>query len=218
MQLIRDICSVCGALLPIVNKKYYVCDECNFKRLHNGKSKEEVYRERSNERGKPNYTVKAGKKVDESLLGAKVKRGSQIDSVSSKKRYYCSDGTLVSQQEIKWRLSITHDRIKQTRLPVCQGHGRGDIPLSFSHTISQARCKDLGKTELIWDEDNIELEGFHEPSSKPIYAHNIWEVGSIEQKVLLLNFERKLEYIALHDYEMYQKYLIKLEELNETLE
>ncbi len=95
--------------------------------------------------------------------------------------------------------------IAQTRLPICQGSGRSDVPLSNSHTISVARCKELGKTELIWDEDNIELEGFEAPTSNPTMAHNIWENGSLEKKTQLLNFTRKLQYIKQHDQEQYRK-------------
>jgi len=34
----------------ITNRKYWLCDNCNFKRLHEGKSKQEVYKERQKEK------------------------------------------------------------------------------------------------------------------------------------------------------------------------
>lgn len=36
-----DICSACGNKRPIVNKKYNLCDSCNYLRI-NGKTKEQV--------------------------------------------------------------------------------------------------------------------------------------------------------------------------------
>lgn len=219
MQLIRDICrgDGCGILALIVNRKYYLCDDCNFKRIHNGKTKQEVYSERAKERG-GNNPSKTAKKVDESLLGRHVYKASKLKSVSSEKRYRTSSGELVSQAEIKWRLCITTDKIKQVRPPICEGLGRGGLPLSFSHTISQARCKELGKTELIWDEGNIELESFEAPTSNPVMAHNIWESPYIERKIMLLNFERKLTYIKQHDEETYTKLVLAIEKLDGELE
>lgn len=203
MRQIRDFCRGCGKLILIQNKKYWLCGDCVFKKSHDGKTKAEVYAERA--------TVSAKKQAD-TKIGDKVKRASKLKSVSADKRYRCSDGSMVSQAEIKCQLLIVKDKIKETRLPVCQGTGRTGVPLSFSHIISQARCKELGKTELIWSEDNIELEEFEAPTSNPTAAHNIWEVGTIEKKLTLLNIERKLEYIAQHDPETFIKYKIKIHE------
>lgn len=45
-KLLEEIrCKECGSPY-IVNKKYQLCDECNFKRLHDGRSKREVYSQR----------------------------------------------------------------------------------------------------------------------------------------------------------------------------
>lgn len=125
-------------------------------------------------------------------------------------KYKCSDGTLVTQSQINRKYAETCKQIDQTRPAVCQGSGRSDVPLSHSHTIPRARCKELGKTELIWDPDNIELEGYEEPTSKPTMAHNIWETGSVLQKYHLLNFQRKLSYIKIHDPQTYQKIVFDL--------
>ena len=117
--------------------------------------------------------------------------------------------------QVKRRYAEVCDRIKHTRLPMCEGSGRYDVPLSFSHTISQDDCKKMGKTELIWDERNIELEGFEAPTSRPTMAHNVWEVGSMEAKIMLLNFDRKLEFIKEHDPEGYCKIMVQLDELEQ---
>lgn len=218
MELTKNHCQGedCGKFTYIVNKKYCLCDECNYKRLHGGKSKQEIWSERSTERNQGTGKNSIDKQVFKSDPGKNIvelKKKYSIKSISNKGKFHCSDGTIVSQVEIKRRYAETCDKIKQTRPQICQGSGRSDVPLSFSHTISQADCKSLGKTELIWNEDNIEIEGFEAPTSRPEMAHNIWEVGTIDQKIMLLNFERKLNYIERHDPEGYIKLVIKIEEL-----
>lgn len=99
------------------------------------------------------------------------------------------------QAVIKRKLNEVYAIIDNEREPVCQGCNRGDKPLSHSHTISQKKCKELGKVELIWDKDNIEIECFGSKGD----CHDIWERGSIIEKMKLRNFKRKLEYIEKHD-------------------
>lgn len=215
METIRDICCGvdCGKLLPIVNKKYYLCEDCNFKRTHDGKSKQQVYGDRAKEREERN--VKEGWKGIGTIRP--TKGCSRIAQVSKNTRYSCSDGSLVSQYQISVNLKLTYAKIDETRLPFCEGSGKTGVPLSHSHTISQARCKQLGKAELIWDEDNIFLEEFEAPTSNPTASHNVWELGNIEKKTTLVNFDKKLEYIKLHDIEQYMKLVIQLEDLANKL-
>jgi hypothetical protein len=215
MELTRNYCKGegCGKFTIIVNKKYCLCDECNFKRLHDGKSKQETYSARA--AGKVVQQFRKPPIDIENIKG--VVKASKLKSISDQKKFRCSDGSLVSQVEIKRRYAETCDKIKQTRPAMCEGSGRWDVPLSFSHTISQADCKALGKTELIWDERNIELEGFEAPTSRPDMAHNIWEVGAMEDKVMLLNFNRKVDFIKIHDPEGYQNIMNQLDELEEKL-
>ncbi len=208
MQLEIGTCKgeECGVKSPIVNKKYGLCENCNFKRTHKGKSKQDVYTERRKEKqAKLTFKVKT---TDKNKPAYKLK------SISSRESHRCSDGTMVSQRTVKANLKLTYEIIDAEREPICQGTGRSDLPLSHSHTISERRCKEIGKAELCWDEDNIELESFHAPSSTPYGAHNIWETGSINQKLMLINFDRKLEYIKRHDPETFIKYLIKIGESN----
>lgn len=106
----------------------------------------------------------------------------------------------ISQATIDYRLKLAYQKIDSEREPVCQGCGRGDKPLSHSHTISRKRCKDLGKPELIYDVNNIELECFGSSAD----CHYIWENTSVENRMKLNNFDRKLEYIRLHDPERYR--------------
>lgn len=51
-------CNGCGSVTVIVNRTRQLCDSCNFKRLHNGKSRFEFEIERK--RGKPKIRHKTG--------------------------------------------------------------------------------------------------------------------------------------------------------------
>lgn len=190
----------CGSKY-IVNKKYGLCDDCNYARLHNGRSKREVYAERSVQRisqrqaGTDKRSMPEGRRIQ-------PKKKHSIKKVSDTTRYRCSDGTLVSQAEITANYRRAQEHIALESNGVCQGTGRTDLPLSFSHTISRARCKQLGKAELIWDIDNIEVESMGENDS----AHYIWEHGDLESKKRLLNFAKKFSYIQKHDPETYRKW------------
>lgn len=179
-----DNCRSCNKERLIVNKRHCLCNQCNYIRLH-GDNKPKV------------YTLKR------TPLKRSFKRVKKISSSNIK--YRMSDGGLVTQNEINEKYKQACEEIKLERESICQGLGRSDLPLSFSHTISRARCKSIGKADLIWDKNNIELESFEAPSSFPKAAHNIWESGSIEQKMSLLNFSRKVEYIKNHDLEYYRK-------------
>lgn len=107
------------------------------------------------------------------------------------------------QAVIKRKLRETYEQIDNEREQICQGCGRSDKPLSHSHTISQKRCKEIGKPELIWDKDNIEIECFGNNED----CHNIWEKGTLLEKMLLLNFPEKLKYLRLHDKIQYVKHI-----------
>lgn len=205
---------------PIVNRKRQYCDDCNYKRLHNGKSKQEVYAERKRARDKEAPKQNKNGRVNTPMPNIKrkenvntLKKKYSIKNISTTNKYPCSDGEQVTQSQINSRYAATCDTIKLEREPFCQGTGRTDLPLSFSHTISRKRCKELGCADLIWHSGNIEIESYHEPSSQPIAAHNIWESGSWEQRMGLLNIDRKLEFIAIHDPEQFRKIEQQVSEL-----
>lgn len=97
---------------------------------------------------------------------------------------------------IKQDLSKVYAKIDQEREPVCQGCGRGDKPLSHSHTIPQSAREDL-----ITDPHNIELECFGDQSC----CHEIWERKDSEKAPHLLNFTRKMNYIESKDIKYYDQ-------------
>lgn len=82
---------------------------------------------------------------------------------------------------------------------VCQAYPREyndhNAIIDHSHTISRARCKQLGKPELIYDPANIEH------CSRQ--AHTEWDNYSPEI-VKHANFQKRMDYIKqydMHDYE-----------------
>ena len=105
------------------------------------------------------------------------------------------------QAVINRKLRATYQQIDNDREPVCQGCDRSDKPLSHSHTISQKRCKQIGKPELIWDAANIEIECFGDKDC----CHDKWERGVILEKWELDSFFTKIKYIEKHDPEGYIK-------------
>jgi hypothetical protein len=108
------VCKECRSPF-IVNKKYCLCDECNFRRTHEGRSKREVYQERTLERQK--------NKVD--------KKPKRIKTISDKRN-------LVEKELIS-----VYKKIDNNREKFCEGCGRGDRPLSHSHILSRKSRPDL---------------------------------------------------------------------------
>ena len=103
------------------------------------------------------------------------------------------------QTAIDYQLRKTYQQIDNEREPVCEGCGRGDKPLSHSHTISRNRCKQIGKPELIYDKNNIELECFGTSTS----CHDVWDGAGIKDQMKLNNFNKKMLFIEEHDAERF---------------
>ena len=103
------------------------------------------------------------------------------------------------QAAIEYQLRKTYERIDIDREPICGGCGSGSKPLSHSHTIGQYRCKQIGKPELITDDDNIELMCFGTSTS----CHEVWEGAPMIDKMKLNNFDSMLLYIEAHDTEKF---------------
>lgn len=123
-------CSGCGLNKHIQNKKHNLCSDCVFSKNHNGKSKQEVYAERSSQRPKKIYVFKKSSKP--------IKQQKE------------------SEAEIKQLLSaLKHDieiEALQNNMYYCWGCGNTEQALDKSHILSVKHRKDL---EL--DKANINL-------------------------------------------------------------
>lgn len=181
----EKIC-ICGSK-QIVNRTHSLCFEHNQIRLY-GENWKEIKIKRSKEiLYKNEYNIAKNKKASQNTL----------KQVSDK------------QKKINSELTKTYKLIDQTREPKCESCGKWftKAPLSHSHTISVDRCKKIGRPELIYEEENIVLECYEPPTSFPTACHNIWEVGTIQQKMKLITFEKKLNFIKENDQELYKKFL-----------
>jgi hypothetical protein len=86
----------------------------------------------------------------------------------------------------------------------CDGCGRYDRPLSISHTISRARCEQIGQPELYYDKDNFEMMCYYDSGA----CHETWESATLVAKKKLLNFDKMMLKVERHDPEAYNKILL----------
>jgi len=109
-------------------------------------------------------------------------------------KYYCSDGSAVSQSTIDRRRSEAYrKKYVGEAHPSCEETG---LPAQgSSHILSQSRAKSLHKTELIWEPDNF-FPATHETNSR-------WEHNDSTLK----NYWKYMEYLKTVDDEGYQKRL-----------
>jgi 5-methylcytosine-specific restriction endonuclease McrA len=82
---------------------------------------------------------------------------------------------------------------------MCKACGKKK-PLTHDHTISQKRCKELGYTELIYDEENIQYT-CHD-------CHQEWESYKSGKFRQHKNFERRMEFLKVCDPEGWRKRMI----------
>jgi hypothetical protein len=112
-------------------------------------------------------------------------------------KYYCSDGSRVSQTTIDKRRSDTYKRLYYGESPRCKGCGTRAT--CSAHIIAQARCKVLHLTELCWNPINIF------PACYKCNAAIENPKGSDWKE--LLNIEECLEVIKKYDLELYNKFI-----------
>lgn len=189
MNTVIDCCSECGVVKPIVNKKRGLCDDCNFTRLHHGKTKEEVYKERHAKKEKKFTQVKKFNFVDKIPLVKKIKK-TFIKKISNKKA------------AVEKELRVVYKKIDNDREPICEGCGRGDVPLSHSHLLSQ-----YFRQDLITEEENIRLHCFGNYNS----CHDKWERGAPVDLIEMKDFKENLEYIKEVDRGAYNKIVANFE-------
>lgn len=194
MQYLRDICSECDTLQLIVNKRYCLCDECNYKRLHGGKTKEEVYRERHDKKENKKPKPKERPEPDKGELVNFLKKTFSIKKISSKR----------ANKEKE--LTVVYKKIDQERERICEGCGRNDRPLSHSHLLSR-----YNRPDLTCEEDNIKLHCFGNTGGPEKTCHEKWSDFDCLEVKDMLDFKENLEYIKEVDPGVYRKIIAKFE-------
>jgi len=163
----RGLCEKCNKNLPIVNKKYWLCNRCNWERLHPGES---YYCHIK-------YNLPTQSKV--------------INQVSKKKA------------EIMKLKNKVYREIDTERERICSGCGSRVNPLSHSHIIPVGQ-----NTKFECVKENIVFDCLSMNGNKG--CHDIWEHGSMNEKRKLLNFNERMKFIKVNDYQYYCLLMSKL--------
>lgn len=122
---------------------------------------------------------------------------STIKKVGDSNTWLCSNGERVNQTQIKNNRQKAYD-LKRTACNTIICQGCGDTAVCFAHIIPQARCKQIGRTELIWALNNFF------PSC---YACNsAIENPKGQEWKALSNIEECLIVIEQNDHELYTKF------------
>lgn len=122
------MCSTPNCNKPTINRKYNLCNDCNYIRL-NGKSRQQTYQERNELRPKKTYQLKSHKPI---------KQQTQKEFTQKKE---------LSQVKREIELEAV-----QNGTYYCKGCGISYVGLDKSHIVSVGKRKDL---EL--EKDNINL-------------------------------------------------------------
>jgi len=112
-------------------------------------------------------------------------------------KYEASDGTKYTQRQID-RLRSEAYRQKHQDNPSLWCEGCGQLAQCNAHIIPQARLKHIHKTELIWHH-----KAFFNSCFK---CNSAIENPKGEAWVKLHNIDECLEFIKLHDQELYAKF------------
>lgn len=112
--------------------------------------------------------------------------------------YVCSNGETVTQAEIDKRRGEAYRlKYQDNPCPIDEGF-REQRAQCTAHIISQQRCKQIHKTELIWDIENM-FAATHE-SNRAI------ENPKGQEWKKLKNLQYCLNFIEKHDPELYAKF------------
>lgn len=156
---------------------------------------------------------KAAYKRSKAIEKAKVKASRKGQPNIHKIKAYHSDGTHYTQDEINTRLRASYavNYANKKYIP-CEGCGKAFE--GSAHIIAQARCKQLRKTELIWDSNNY-FPACHK-------CNSAIENPKGQEWKKLRNIDRCLLFISQHDNELFQKFMVNCTEeeilqFNQTL-
>lgn len=126
-----------------------------------------------------------------------VKQEKKTKKYSHKNSFLCSNGERVTESQIKALLTLSYkEKHCGEPTPKCEGCGNGKAD-DNSHIIAKSRLKQLGKTELIWDQQAY--------CSYCRDCHVSWESWKSGEYRKLNNIEYVLEFLQQHDQEMYEK-------------
>lgn len=115
--------------------------------------------------------------------------------------FLCSSGNKVTQAEItRFRNHAYHVQAMSRPVTTCEGCGK---PATCrAHIIAQARCKQIGKTELIWHTGNFFPSCYDCNSAIENPKGNDWQQ--------LKNISYCLSFIEKHDKELFAKFESRL--------
>lgn len=112
---------------------------------------------------------------------------------------YLSDGSWIDTKNIRIKLKTAY-RAQEREDPVVSCECCGISPADdHDHTISQARCKQLKKAELIWDKENW--------SRSCRKCHMDWESYKSGRFRQHRNYIQRMWFMREHDPEGYRKRL-----------
>lgn len=142
------------------------------------------------------------KQIDRSKEKASMARVPFIAKVGDGEKFRCSSGRRVSQKEINSKRAATYSlmdaRLKgATKVCAASGLNEYDTIIDHDHTIAQARCKELGMTELIWDERNIEYSARE--------AHRQWESYGDGAFIAHANFQKRMDFVKQYDPQGFER-------------
>jgi hypothetical protein len=132
-----------------------------------------------------------------------IKATKPIAKVGKSNTFECSDGTRVTQTDIVFMRRAAYDLMDAENhgVPICEGCGKGTfMEGTHAHIIPQARCKDIGKTDLIWERKNLFRGCFDCNSAIESPKGHAWKS--------LKNAQKCLDFIKIHDSELYQKFMV----------
>lgn len=129
-----------------------------------------------------------------------VKAPKPIAKVGNSNTFECSDGSKIKQIGINQMRSQAYILLESVRtdLDICEGCG--GQATCHAHIIAQSRCKVINKTELIWYLDNIFPSCFECNAAIENPKGHAWKS--------LKNAQKCLDFIKIHDTELYQKFMV----------